>query len=78
VLKNWPMLPGKAEVTAIYVTQVIFIVSHSGMVEQIINALGGDGNDCAIGDEYDNLCIVTIDGSGKTNVVNLQYGEQSP
>ncbi|MGK7896201.1 MAG: phosphoglycerate mutase family protein [Xenococcus sp. (in: cyanobacteria)] len=61
-----------------HVGQRLLIVSHSGMVEDIINQLNGNPNACPIGDDYDNLCLVILDGSGETEVINLHYGTPSP
>jgi broad specificity phosphatase PhoE len=57
---------------------VVLVAGHSPTVPEIIDALGGDGTSCEIGNEYDNLCIVIIYRPGKAKVVNLQYGEASP
>ncbi len=60
--------------------QRLLIVSHSGPqgVEGIINELNGDPNACLIENDYDNLCLVILDGSGETEVINLHYGAPSP
>lgn len=60
-----------------HIGQRILVASHSGMVEAIISALNGDGRDCKIGHEFDNLCVVTLYDGEKSEVVNLQYGEPS-
>ena len=60
-----------------HIGQRILVASHSGMVEAIISALNGDGDDCEIGNEFDNLCVVTLYDGDKSEVVNLQYGEPS-
>ena len=70
-----------AELRADHAGEVVLVVSHNPTVPLIIDALGGDAGDCSIGttyDEYDNLCIVTIDGPDSVGVVNLQYGRPSP
>lgn len=54
--------------------QRLLIVSHSPMVGKIIEQLNGDPNACPIGDDYDNLCVVILNGSGETEVLNLHYG----
>ena len=58
----------------------LLLVSHSGPfgVEGIINELNGNPRDCSIDSDYDNLCLVIIDGSGATEVINLHYGDPSP
>lgn len=59
--------------------QVVLVAGHSDTMGSIIQALGGAGQTCTIqGDEFDNLCVVTMYGSGKVNVINLQYGGASP
>jgi 2,3-bisphosphoglycerate-dependent phosphoglycerate mutase len=59
--------------------EAVLIVNHSRGVRAIINALGADGERCAVrGDEYDNLCVVTLHGTGKAHVTRLQYGTPSP
>ena len=61
-----------------YAGQVVLVVSHSGMVEAIVSALGGDATGCLVGSEFDNLCLITIVGPEMVNVINLQYGQPSP
>ncbi|MDJ0795379.1 MAG: phosphoglycerate mutase family protein [Calothrix sp. MO_167.B12] len=58
--------------------QRLLIVSHSGMVENIIEQLNGDKKACPIGYDYDNLCVVIRDGSGETETIHLHYGTPSP
>ena len=61
--------------------QTALIVSHNPTVPLIVDALGGDATSCSIGDaydEFDNLCLVTIDDLGIVKVVDLQYGRPSP
>lgn len=60
-----------------HIGQRILVASHSGMVEDIISALNGDGDECRIENEFDNLCVVTLYDGDKAEVVNLQYGEPS-
>jgi broad specificity phosphatase PhoE len=54
--------------------KTILVVSHSGTVDEIVKALGGDESRCPIDDEYDNLCVVTLSGTAKVNVLRLKYG----
>ena len=64
-----------------HIGQRLLIVSHSGgplRVAAIINELNGDPNACPIGNDYDNLCLVILDGSGESEVINLHYGVPSP
>ena len=70
-----------AEVLRDHTGEVVLIVGHDPTVPLTIEALGGDPARCSIGtaaDEFDDLCIVTIDGRGAVKVVNLQYGQPSP
>lgn len=60
-----------------HIGQRILVVSHSGMVEAIIGSLNGDSDACIIGNEFDNLCVVTLYAEDNTEVINLQYGEPS-
>lgn len=61
--------------------QRLLIVSHSGAqgLAAIINELNGDPNACPIRDDYDydNLCLVILDSSDDTEVINLHYGAPS-
>jgi len=58
--------------------KTVLVVSHSGTVQAIIKTLGGDDTRCST-DTYDNLCVVTMCGLGKVNVLRLKYGAiQSP
>jgi phosphohistidine phosphatase SixA len=57
---------------------VVLVAGHSPTVPEIIDALGGNGASCEIGNEYDNLCVLTIHTPEEAKVVNLQYGEPSP
>ena len=54
--------------------QRLLIVSHSGMVEDIIEQLNGKRNACQISGDYDNLCLVILDSSDRTEVINRHYG----
>jgi phosphohistidine phosphatase SixA len=70
-----------AEVLRDHNGEVVLIVGHNPTVPLTIDALGGDATSCSIGtayDEFDDLCIVTLDGPGTVKVVNLQYGKPSP
>jgi phosphohistidine phosphatase SixA len=62
-------------------SQVVLVVGHNPTVPRTIAALGGNFADCSVGtayDEFDDLCIVTIYGTGGVKVLNLQYGKLSP
>lgn len=69
----------KGMIMSAHTGDVVLVAGHSDTMESIIQALGGTGQSCSLqGDEFDNLCVVTIYGSGKVNVINLQYGSASP
>jgi broad specificity phosphatase PhoE len=57
---------------------VVLVVGHQPTVPGIVDKLGGNPASCPIGNEFDNLCIVTICRRDQVEVVNLQYGEPSP
>jgi len=49
-----------------YAGKVVLVAGHSDTLHTIIEAFGGDPNKCCInGDEFDNLCVITIYGPGK-------------
>lgn len=52
------------------------VVSHSGDVEKIVNGLSGVMVP-AIGENYDNLFIVVVNGDSK-QVTHLKYGQAAP
>lgn len=52
---------------------VVLIAGHSNTVPQIINSLGGSSI-LSIGNEYDNLFVVTVFQPGQAHILNLQYG----
>lgn len=53
--------------------QRVLVVSHSGMVEDLITRFHGNAMDCKIDGEFDNLCLVLHSAYG-TGVIHLQYG----
>lgn len=62
-----------------FVGRTVLLLAHSDTLGAIVQALHGDPASCALqGEEFDNLCVVTLVGPWKTGVVNLQYGAQSP
>ncbi len=62
--------------------ETVLIVAHIDTMQPIIETFGGDSHKLQLtGDEDDNLCVITVYGSGadkKASVVNLQYGQPSP
>jgi len=69
VLVNQVLLEHKGE--------VVLIVGHLNTISQIIEKLGGEPISAILGNEYDNLFVITISRFRKTKVVNLKYGELS-
>lgn len=69
VLVNQVLLDHKGE--------VVLIVGHLNTIPQIIEKLGGEPIPAILGNEYDNLFVITISRFRKTKVVNLKYGESS-
>ena len=58
--------------------EVILVAGDKIAVPAIIGLLGGDSDACAIYSEYDNLCVITIPDDSEIDVMNLQYGKQTP
>ena len=52
----------------------LLVVGHSNTIGEIVKHLSGQPAP-SIGDEYDNLFIVTIPETGAKSVVRLKYGE---
>jgi 2,3-bisphosphoglycerate-dependent phosphoglycerate mutase len=67
-----------ASILANHHGQAVLVAGHQPSVPQTVQALGGKAADCSIGDEFDNLCLVTAHHRGKVKTVNLQYGQPSP
>ncbi len=57
-----------------YSGKAILVVSHSDKIEKIIRTLGGDETRCSIGEDFDNLCVVTMCAPSSVNVLKLKYG----
>ena len=55
-----------------YTGKSILVASHSGSVEQLVQLLGA-GSVPAIGNEFDNLFIVTIPPIGTPTVIRMKY-----
>lgn len=59
--------------------QRVLVVGHADTIQPTVQALCASANECVMtGDEYDNLCMVTIVSKGPAHRVNLQYGNSSP
>ncbi len=59
--------------------QVVFAVAHSDTLNPIVQAFGGNPDNCQLrGNEYDNLCVISVYAPDQANVINLQYGNPSP
>ncbi len=62
-----------------YAGKVVFAVAHTDTLGPIVQAFGGNPDNCKlIGDEYDNLCVLSVYAPNRAKVVNLQYGNPSP
>ena len=69
----------KDKVLLNYAGQMVFAVAHSDTLKPIVQAFGGNSDNCQlISNEYDNLCVISVYGSDQANVINLQYGKPSP
>jgi phosphohistidine phosphatase SixA len=66
------------EILSEHVGEVILVAGRQPTVPDIVDKLGGNPASCPIGNEFDNICIVTIYRRGQVEVINLQYGEPSP
>ena len=58
--------------------ELVVIVSHSNTVPELVGALGYPEIPTIEDDEYDDLYILTITGSGSTSLLSLRYGEETP
>jgi broad specificity phosphatase PhoE len=59
--------------------KVVLVAGHSDTIDPIIGAFDGTPDNCRLtGNEFDNLCVISINGSNKVQVINLQYGKPSP
>lgn len=56
----------------------VLVVSHSGLLREIVKHLGAPEGSCEIEDEYDSLCIVALSGAEFAGFVHLHYGGQPP
>lgn len=57
--------------------QTVVLVSHSNTIPALIEALGAGPAPTIDEDEYDDLYVVTIDGTGNATCLNLQYGRET-
>lgn len=68
-----------SQILSQYNGQAVFVVGHSNTLPLIVQAFGGNPDNCQLSDnEYDNLCMITVSASDQANVINLQYGKPSP
>ena len=69
----------KDKVLLNYAAQVVFAVAHLPNIDPIVEAFGGNPDSCNLlsGNEYDNLCVISVYAPNRAKVVNLQYGKQS-
>ncbi|MDJ0716807.1 MAG: histidine phosphatase family protein [Prochloraceae cyanobacterium] len=67
-----------SQILSQYNGQAVFVVGHSNTLPLIVQAFGGNSDNCQLsGNEYDNLCVISVYGSERANVINLQYGKPS-
>lgn len=55
--------------------QVVLVVSHSGWIQQVIDALAGPGSSAPTDSEYDSFHVLTLYAPGKASLLRLKYGE---
>ena len=61
-----------------YAGKVVLVAGHADTLHVITTTFGGEASKCMVtGNEFDNLCVINVYGTGKANVVNLQYGAPS-
>jgi phosphohistidine phosphatase SixA len=65
------------QVLSQYYGKVVLVVGHSPSVPDIVSAFGGKGSQYCVGNEFDNLIVITVSPYGKTVAANLQYGTPS-
>lgn len=58
--------------------QRVLVVGHSNTVPGIAASLGAEGVPALTEADYDDLFVVTVDGSGTTDWLHLHYGAKSP
>ncbi len=57
---------------------IVVVVSHSNTVPAIIDALGAGPAPAIADDEYDDLFVVTITPGGRSSMLRLRYGKETP
>jgi 2,3-bisphosphoglycerate-dependent phosphoglycerate mutase len=68
----------KNKVLTNYAGGVVVVAGHADTLQVITTTFGGEANKCTVtGNEFDNLCVINVYGTGKANVINLQYGAPS-
>lgn len=58
--------------------EIVVVVSHSNTVPAIIDALGAGPAPAIAENEYDDLFVVTIAPDGRSNMLSLRYGAETP
>jgi broad specificity phosphatase PhoE len=58
--------------------EIVVVVSHSNTVPAIIDALGAGPAPAIADHEYDDLFVVTIEPDGRSNMLRLRYGVETP
>ncbi len=63
------------ELMSKYPGQVVLVVSHSGWIQEIIDALAGPGSSASTDGGYDSFHVLTVYAPGKASHLRLKYGE---
>lgn len=58
--------------------EIVVVVSHSNTVPAIIDALGAGPAPPIAENEYDDLFVVTIAPDGRSSMLRLRYGSETP
>jgi broad specificity phosphatase PhoE len=58
--------------------EVVVVVSHSNTVPAIIEALGAGPAPTIDDNEYDDLFVVTVGTDGRSSLLQLRYGKETP
>jgi broad specificity phosphatase PhoE len=61
-----------------HVGEIVVVVSHSNTVPAIIDALGAGPAPAIAENEYDDFFVVTIAPDGRSSMLRLRYGSETP
>jgi broad specificity phosphatase PhoE len=65
------------DIRAAHAGQTTLVVGHSNTVPELIRLLGARTVPSIGPEEFDDLLVVAVGGSGEANVTRLKYGSQS-